>query len=87
MSRSMICNLLRGIDIWSSAAYKAQKSPFDNSFSNSFSLVQLLQTMLTIYGFHSENDFWKNKLLKYPELTAPPYIAINFNQNSPISIL
>ena len=45
-------NLLRGIDIWPGAAYKAQKSLFDNSFSDTFSaLFQLLQTMLAIYGF------------------------------------
>ena len=33
---------------------------FDNYFSNIFSLIQilqLLQTMLAIYGFHSENIF------------------------------
>ena len=29
-------NLLRGIDIWSGVDYKAQKIPFDNSFSNIF---------------------------------------------------
>ena len=56
-------NLLRGIDIWSGAADKAQISPFDNSFSNFSSLCQflqkfqLLQTMLAKYGFHSENNF------------------------------
>ena len=58
-------NLLRGIEIWSGTAYKAQISPLDNSFSNFSSLCQflltfqLLQTILAIYGFHSENIFEK----------------------------
>ena len=44
--------LLKGIEIWSGAAYKAQKSLFDNSFSNSFCFISTLQTILTMYGFH-----------------------------------
>ena len=35
-------NLLRGIDIWSSAAYKTQKIPFGNSFSNIFFFISTL---------------------------------------------
>ena len=35
-------NLLGGIDIWPGTAYKAQKSLFDNSFSNNFSFISTL---------------------------------------------
>ena len=37
--------------------------------------------MLAMYGFHSENDFWKNKLLKVDCRTAPTSIAVkNINK-------
>ena len=38
-------NLLRGIVNWSEAIWKTQNSPFDNTFSNNFSLFQLLQLL------------------------------------------
>ena len=43
--------LLRGIAIRPAATYKAQKGPFDNSFSNNLSLFQLLQIILAMEGF------------------------------------
>jgi hypothetical protein len=51
-------NLSRGIDNCSDAWYKNQNCPFDNSFSNNFSLFQLeTKTVLTnnVGNFHLES--------------------------------
>ena len=44
-------DLLIGIDIWSGAAYKAQKSPFDNSFSTHFFFISNFTTFQLLQFF------------------------------------
>ena len=56
-------NLLIGIVDWSGAArsleYSEEVSVFNFFFISIYNLKQFLQIMLAIYGFHSENVFWK----------------------------
>ena len=58
-------NLLRGIDNCSGIWYKGLRLPWTTSFSDNFSFIStsekqtILRSILAVYGFHSENNFWE----------------------------
>ena len=55
-------NLLKGIDISSGVAYKAQKSPFDISFNNNFCLFQFLE----IFNFYKHLSRSRHRTTNFP---------------------
>jgi hypothetical protein len=62
-----------GIDNCSGAWYSGLRVIWTTSSINKFSLFQpfqLFQTMLAIYGFHSENNFWKKTAISNHFVTS-----------------